>query len=74
MIYTLFEHFNLFYLDAGKNMFCCSNGKLTVYLRVLGSGTESDSDESVPDLEEGDSAQTQTQQAQVRCLQVVFWR
>lgn len=30
-----------------------------------GSGTESDSDESVPDLEEQDSAQTQTQQAQV---------
>lgn len=35
-------------------------------LGVLGSGTESDSDESVPDLEEQDSAQTQTQQAQVR--------
>lgn len=33
---------------------------------VIGSGTESDSDESVPDLEEQDSAQTQTQQAQVR--------
>uniref|UniRef100_A0A8C1AJ03 Nascent polypeptide associated complex subunit alpha n=1 Tax=Cyprinus carpio carpio TaxID=630221 RepID=A0A8C1AJ03_CYPCA len=30
-----------------------------------GSGTESDSDESVPDLEEQDSAQTQTQQAQL---------
>lgn len=32
----------------------------------VGSGTESDSDDSVPDLEEQDSAQTQTQQAQVR--------
>lgn len=31
-----------------------------------GSGTESDSDDSVPELEEQDSAQTQTQQAQVR--------
>lgn len=31
----------------------------------LGSGTESDSDDSVPELEEQDSAQTQTQQAQV---------
>ncbi|XP_010776687.1 nascent polypeptide-associated complex subunit alpha isoform X3 [Notothenia coriiceps] len=30
-----------------------------------GSGTESDSDDSVPDLEEQDSAQTQTQQAQL---------
>ncbi|XP_061113184.1 nascent polypeptide-associated complex subunit alpha, muscle-specific form isoform X4 [Conger conger] len=30
-----------------------------------GSGTESDSDESVPDLEEQDSAQAQTQQAQL---------
>jgi len=32
---------------------------------LSGSGTESDSDESVPDLEEQDSAQTQTQQAQL---------
>lgn len=32
----------------------------------VGSGTESDSDDSVPELEEQDSAQTQTQQAQVR--------
>ncbi|TWW56917.1 DNA primase small subunit [Takifugu flavidus] len=30
-----------------------------------GSGTESDSDDSVPELEEQDSAQTQTQQAQL---------
>ncbi|XP_030215597.1 nascent polypeptide-associated complex subunit alpha isoform X21 [Gadus morhua] len=33
--------------------------------QLSGSGTESDSDESVPDLEEQDSAQTQTQQAQL---------
>uniref|UniRef100_A0A8C2ZF12 Nascent polypeptide associated complex subunit alpha n=1 Tax=Cyclopterus lumpus TaxID=8103 RepID=A0A8C2ZF12_CYCLU len=33
--------------------------------RLSGSGTESDSDDSVPDLEEQDSAQTQTQQAQL---------
>ncbi len=46
-----------------------SNGKLTWFVFVLGSGTESDSDESVPDLEDQDSAQTQTQQAQVR----LFW-
>ncbi|XP_040048491.1 nascent polypeptide-associated complex subunit alpha isoform X4 [Gasterosteus aculeatus] len=32
---------------------------------LSGSGTESDSDDSVPDLEEQDSAQTQTQQAQL---------
>jgi len=32
---------------------------------LSGSGTESDSDESVPDLEEQDSAQAQTQQAQL---------
>jgi len=32
---------------------------------LSGSGTESDSDESVPDLEEQDSAQTQTAQAQL---------
>lgn len=63
--FIAFEHLDVFYLDAGKNMFCCSNGKLTVHLLGLGSGTESDSDESVPDLEEGDSAQTQTQQAQL---------
>lgn len=31
----------------------------------LGSGTESDSDESVPELEEQDSTQATTQQAQV---------
>lgn len=33
---------------------------------LVGSGTESDSDDSVPELEEQDSAQTQTQQAQVK--------
>ena len=38
-----------------------------LWLASVGSGTESDSDESVPDLEEQDSAQTQTQQAQVSC-------
>ena len=38
------------------------NDKLLV---LLGSGTESDSDESVPELEEQDSTQTATQQAQV---------
>uniref|UniRef100_A0AAY4CYL4 NAC-A/B domain-containing protein n=1 Tax=Denticeps clupeoides TaxID=299321 RepID=A0AAY4CYL4_9TELE len=32
---------------------------------VSGSGTESDSDDSVPELEEQDSAQSQTQQAQL---------
>lgn len=31
----------------------------------VGSGTESDSDESVPELEEQDSTQATTQQAQV---------
>lgn len=36
----------------------------------IGSGTESDSDESVPELEEQDS--TQTQQAQVSSLGDVF--
>lgn len=40
------------------NKFCC----------LVGSGTESDSDDSVPELEEQDSAQTQTQQAQVKVL------
>ena len=35
-----------------------------------GSGTESDSDESVPDLEKQDSAQTQ--QAQVRASELNF--
>ena len=35
-----------------------------------GSGTESDSDESVPELEEQDSAQTQ--QAQVRASELNF--
>lgn len=39
-----------------KNKFCF----------LVGSGTESDSDDSVPELEEQDSAQTQTQQAQVK--------
>lgn len=39
---------------------------INLCIGVIGSGTESESDESVPDLEEQDSAQTQTQQAQVR--------
>ncbi|XP_043939574.1 nascent polypeptide-associated complex subunit alpha isoform X3 [Protopterus annectens] len=34
-------------------------------VQPLGSGTESDSDESVPDLEEADSLQTTTQQSQL---------
>lgn len=34
----------------------------------VGSGTESDSDESVPELEEQDSTQATTQQAQVKDL------
>lgn len=38
---------------------------------AIGSGTESDSDDSVPDLEEQDSAQAQTQQAQVRPLKLL---
>uniref|UniRef100_A0A3P8T0L3 Nascent polypeptide associated complex subunit alpha n=1 Tax=Amphiprion percula TaxID=161767 RepID=A0A3P8T0L3_AMPPE len=35
---------------------------------LSGSGTDSDSDDSVPELEEQDSAQTQTQQAQIEDL------
>lgn len=38
---------------------------------ILGSGTESDSDESVPELEEQDSTQAATQQAQVGILLTV---
>ncbi|XP_062418686.1 nascent polypeptide-associated complex subunit alpha isoform X4 [Pungitius pungitius] len=40
-------------------------GPLHTTCHPSGSGTESDSDDSVPDLEEQDSAQTQTQQAQL---------
>ncbi|KAL6119218.1 naca [Pungitius sinensis] len=40
-------------------------GPLHTTCQLSGSGTESDSDDSVPDLEEQDSAQTQTQQAQL---------
>ncbi|XP_043939575.1 nascent polypeptide-associated complex subunit alpha isoform X4 [Protopterus annectens] len=39
--------------------------KETVIKNDKGSGTESDSDESVPDLEEADSLQTTTQQSQL---------
>lgn len=41
-------------------------GKKLCMLISVGSGTESDSDESVPELEEQDSTQATTQQAQVR--------
>uniref|UniRef100_A0A8C5TDZ2 NAC-A/B domain-containing protein n=1 Tax=Malurus cyaneus samueli TaxID=2593467 RepID=A0A8C5TDZ2_9PASS len=40
-------------------------GKMRIFCVSAGSGTESDSDESVPELEEQDSTQATTQQAQL---------
>lgn len=59
-----FNDFSYFYSAGLTEGF---NWKPIKYLFsfCLGSGTESDSDDSVPELEEQDSAQTQTQQAQV---------